>query len=106
MTTTPARARARAEKVQPQTQPPEERLEVRFDHEAMAFWPATAKRKAKTNRLKATLVHYREAPAVTPTGGKFTSRRFTVVIDGRRWVGQTKNGTDIVRLRPDPRVDE
>lgn len=105
---TPARARARAAKVQSSTtEAPEERLEVRFDPDKMAFWPADAKRKTSTNRLKVTVLHYREAPSITPTGGKFTSRRFTVrTPDGKRWVGQTKNGTDIVRLRPDPRVTD
>lgn len=78
-----------------------DRLECRFDPEEMAFWPADTIRKRKTNRLPATILHMVDNPAaMTPTGGKFRAIRFTVRIDGRKWVGQVKKGTDIVRLRP------
>lgn len=78
-----------------------DRLEVRFDPEEMAFWPSTTMRKTKTNRLRATVLHFVDNEAArTPTGGKFRAIRFTVRIDGRKWFGQVKKGTDIVRLRP------
>lgn len=78
-----------------------DRLELIFDPEQMAFWPTGTKRKTKTNRIPATVLHYVDNPgARTPTGGKFRSIRFTVNIDGRKWVGQVKKDTDIVRLRP------
>lgn len=77
-----------------------DRLEIRFDPETLNMWPVTAKRRTNTNRINAVVLHYREAPSFTPTGGRFTSRRFTVrTADGRKWFGQTKNGTDVVRLR-------
>lgn len=78
-----------------------DRFEVRFDPEQMAFWPKDVQRKTKTNRMGATILHYVDNPAArTPTGGKFRAIRFTVRIDGRKWVGQVKKDTDIVRLRP------
>lgn len=78
-----------------------DRLEVRFDPTSLTIWPADVKRRTATNRLRATITQYVEnTGARTPSGGKFTSQRFTAMIDGRKWFGQTKNGTDIVRLRP------
>ena len=76
-----------------------DRLVVRFDPETQTFYPGDVQRRRKP--LKATLLHFVDNPANrTPTGGRFRSVRFTVRIDGRKWVGQMKNGTDVVRLRP------
>lgn len=78
-----------------------DRLEVRFDPETLHMWPADVQRRRDTNRIRATVLHYVDNPVNrTPTGGTFRSQRFAVRIDGRKWVGQTKKGTDIVRLRP------
>jgi hypothetical protein len=80
---------------------PKKRLVVRFDPETLSFWPENATHKRETNKLRATVIQYVEnTGARSPSNGKFTSQRFTVNIDGEKWVGQVKNGTDVVRLRP------
>jgi hypothetical protein len=78
-----------------------DRLTVRFDPKTLGLWPETVRTRSRRNRLKkAHVVEYVENPAArTPSGGKYTSRRFTVIIEGVRWYGTVKNGTDIVRLR-------
>jgi hypothetical protein len=84
----------------PQEQP-KRRLVVRFDPKTLSFWPENVTYKRETNKLRATVIHYVEnTGARAPGSGKFTSQRFTVNIDGEKWVGQVKNGTDVVRLRP------
>lgn len=88
----------------------DDRLVVRFDPETLRFWPETTQRRTNTNTLPMTITEYVEntgsrAPTKSKKpgaiGGKFVSRRFTVRdADGRKWYGQVKEGTDIVRLRP------
>lgn len=57
----------------------------------------------KSVRKFGVLLEYVERPNVTPTGGRYISRRVTVRRDdGTRWVGQFKNGADTVILRPAP----
>ena len=74
------------------------RLTVRFrwDGDAPRVY-----RPTKGRRVKAGVVtHYIEAPAKTPSGGRWTRRAMTVrTADGRKWYGTLKNGSDIVRLR-------
>lgn len=86
------------------------RLTVRFDAETLAVYPEETKRIRATNRIpNSTVTHYsRNDGARMPTrsrkpgaiGGKYTREAFTVVIDGEKWWGTVKQGTDIVRLRP------
>lgn len=76
----------------------DDRLVVRFDQERMRVYRADLKYRKPLPG--ATLLHYVETPATTPTGGRYTARRLTVrTADGRKWVGTLKNGTDVVRLR-------
>jgi hypothetical protein len=77
-----------------------ERLVVRFDPNRLLFWSSEAKSRQERNCLPATILHYKEGIALTPTGGRYRYQRMTVRIAGRVWIGQTKNGTDVVRLRP------
>lgn len=80
-----------------------DRREVRFDPDSLTIWPVTVTRRTKTNRIRATMLHYVDNPVNrTPTGGKFRSQRFTIRThdDNRVWYGTVKKGTDIVRLRP------
>ena len=81
-------------------EPSEERLIVRFDPNRLLFWKAEAGRRFKKNALPATILHYKEGIARTPTGGRYRYQRMTVRIGGKVWIGQTKNSTDVVRLRP------
>lgn len=81
---------------------PSDRLVIRFDTETHRINKASGRR---TPLHGATLIHYTETPAQTPTGGRYMARRMTVrTADGRRWVGSMKNGTDVVRLRPEPKA--
>jgi hypothetical protein len=84
---------------------PDDRLIIRFDPRTHKIYRGDSKyRTAGTILRGATLVQYVENPGNrTPTGGKFTSRRMTITYLGRRWVGQMKKGTDVVRLRPAPK---
>lgn len=85
--------------VPPTTTP--DRLVIRFNTETHTILPNTPRAR---NPLKgATLLHYKESIRKTPTGGRYLAKRMTIrTKDGRRWVGQVKNGTDVVRLRPEP----
>lgn len=78
-----------------------QRLVIRFDPTTQKVYREGTKNRAEGNRLQgATVTHMViNEGARTPTGGVFTSTRFTVKYDNRTWVGQTKGGTDIVRLR-------
>lgn len=83
-----------------ETEAPADRLVIRFDPKTLTIWPGDAKRKAKNNRLKGAVVtEFVERPTQTPTGGRYTSQRFTVRYQGKKWYGTVKNGTDVVRLR-------
>jgi hypothetical protein len=74
-----------------------ERPEVRIDLETMAVAVV-----GKGGKRFGKLLHYREAPSKTPTGGKFVSRRVKVRRnDGTVWVGQYRTGADTVILRPE-----
>lgn len=75
------------------------RLTVRFRN--VEGEPLGVYRPGKGRRVKAGIVlHYVEAPAKTPTGGRYIRRAMTVrTPDGKRWWGTLKNGSDIVRLR-------
>jgi hypothetical protein len=76
------------------------RLTVRFDPSTLTLSAPTGRR---TKLPGATLLHYVEEPAQTPTGGRYTRRALTVrTSDGRKWFGTMKNGTDIVKLRLAP----
>lgn len=76
------------------------RLTVRFDPSTLTLSAPTGRR---TKLPGATLLHYIEAPAQTPTGGRYTKRALTVrTSDGRKWFGTMKNGTDVVKLRLAP----
>lgn len=80
-----------------------DRLVVRFDPDTLGIWPATVRRRTRTNMLKGALVtHYVSRPDKTPTGGRYQRRQFTVRYKGAKWYGTVKNGTDLVTLR---RVD-
>jgi hypothetical protein len=80
---------------------PSDRLVIRFDTENHRINKPSGRR---TPLHGAVLIHYTETPAQTPTGGRYMARRLTVrTADGRRWVGSMKNGTDVVRLRPEPK---
>ena len=84
-----------------------DRLEIQFEVETVTTYPAGKKLTKRTKPLKgAVLLRYVEQPAKTPTGGRFIARRLLVSIGGRRWVGQMKNGTNVVRLRPEPKNKE
>lgn len=86
------------------TPPSQQRLVVRFDTETATIYSGTAKRRSYRPLKSAVLLRYVEQPAKTPTGGRFIAKRLLVrTKDGRRWVGQVKNGSDIVRLRPEPK---
>lgn len=77
------------------------RLVIRFDTSTHQVNKGYGRR---TPLHGAVLLHYTETPAVTPTGGHYMARRLTVrTADGRRWVGTMKHGTDVVRLRPEPK---
>ena len=78
-----------------------DRLVIRFDTENHKILKPSGRR---TPLHGAVLLHYTETPAKTPSGGRYTARRLTVrTADGKRWVGSMKNGTDVVRLRPEPK---
>jgi hypothetical protein len=81
-----------------------DRLVIRFDPDTMNIYREGTKRNVDGNRLRGAVVtHFsRNEGARTPTGGLFTAIRFTISYQGRKWVGQTKGGTDVVRLRPMP----
>ena len=57
-----------------------------------------------TGKLRfGTILEYVEKPSQTPSGGKFTSRRFTLrAPGGRKWYGQVKKDSNVVTLRPAP----
>lgn len=75
----------------------EDRLTVRFDPDKLAVYRAKGHRKPVPGLI---LLHYKETPSVTPTGGHYTARRLTVrTRDGKKWWGTVKHGTDIVKLR-------
>jgi hypothetical protein len=72
-------------------------LTIRFDTVEHRILKATGHRWPMRG---ATLLQYVEKPDRTPTGGRFTARRLRVrTANGKTWVGQMKNGTDVVRLR-------
>jgi hypothetical protein len=79
------------------------RKEIYFNPDTLDAWPAELppKGRRKTNRIGQVL-HFVENPAArTPTGGKYIARRFTIRIDGERWVGTMKKDSYIVKLRPE-----
>ena len=81
-----------------------QRLVIRFDPATQNIYREGTKNRTDGNRLRGAVVTHMviNEGARTPTGGLFTSIRFTVNYNGMKWVGQTKKGTDIVRLRPFP----
>jgi hypothetical protein len=86
------------------TPPSQARLTIRFDPEDGSIYHYSEKYRSRRPMRNAVLLRYVEQPSRTPTGGRFIARRLRVrTRDGRRWVGQMKNGTDIVRLRPEPK---
>ena len=83
--------------------PAKERPVVSCDIETMDVWGLTPLGRISKKRF-GRLLHFKEAPNVTPTGGRYVSRRVTVRrADGTLWVGQFRNGATVVQLRPDPR---
>lgn len=80
--------------------PVKERITVRVDTETFAVYHG----KNGPRRRIGTVLHYVENGANrTPTGGKYTSRRLTVRLQGddRDWVGQfRKDEKSTVILRP------
>lgn len=73
-------------------------VKVHFDEKEMPYCTLP------TGKVRfGVITHYVEKPSQTPSGGKFTSRRFTLrAPGGRRWYGQMKKGSDLVTLRPAP----
>jgi hypothetical protein len=87
--------------------PSQARLVVRFDVETATIYRHTEKRRSNKPLKSAVLLRYVEQPSRTPTGGRFIARRLRVrTNDGRFWVGQMRNGTDIVKLRPEPKAKD
>lgn len=78
--------------------PKDERILVRFDVDKVE---AQVPRGPNAGKRIGTVTHFVERPAETPTGGKYTSRKFRVTMPGGRvWYGTVKKGTNLVKLRP------
>lgn len=75
-------------------------LTIRFDPETQEIFKPTGHRYPLRGAI---LLQYVEKPDRTPTGGRFTSKRLRLRYKGKKWVGQVKNGTDVVRLRLEPK---
>lgn len=72
-----------------------ERLTVRVNMETFAVYKGT---NGPRRRIGTVLRYVENEANRTPTGGRYTSRRLTVRIQGdpRDWVGQFKNGEKTV----------
>lgn len=81
---------------------PDDRITVRirFENEVpVAYLPRGRNARLPFGRI----THYVERPGKTPTGGRYTSRKFTLRAPGGRvWYGTMKKDSDIVRCRPAP----
>lgn len=75
-------------------------LTIRFNPETQEIFKPVGHRYPLKG---AVLLQYVERPDRTPTGGRFTARRLRVRYKGKKWVGQVKDGTDVVRLRLEPK---